>query len=255
MNEQQQISQSAARFARDTADHEATILHDDGLYRHVRIGKPNSAMHGFELITVPGALVYRSADATFTFSRTEDMFRFFRSEADRVNPHYWAEKITDHRDRVQVYNEEVFRRVVLEQFHDRLVDGEIPLKYAGAALDTLARDVLDDDVIAAEQVARQALEDYEFTIAKDQTARFADTWELDFWEWDTWYLWACHAIVRGIALYDAATACPECKGERGTHNTTVIADTDGGTVRKCSRAPNAPAEAATTAPAAEEVAA
>lgn len=239
MNEQQQVAQSAARFARDTADHKLTILHDDGLYRHVRAAKSNSSMYAYELITVPGALVYRSADATFTFARLDDMFQFFRSENGGVNPHYWAEKITDHRDRVQVYSEEVFRRVVLEQFHDRLIDGEIPLRYAGEALTTLARDVLDDDVIAAEQIARQALEDYEFTIAKDQTARFADTWELDFWEWDTWYLWACHAIVRAVALYDAATACPECRGERGTHNTTVIADTEGGTVRKCSRDPKA----------------
>lgn len=26
----------AARFARDTAQHEMTVLHDDGLYRHLR---------------------------------------------------------------------------------------------------------------------------------------------------------------------------------------------------------------------------
>jgi hypothetical protein len=237
MNEQQQIHLSGARFDRDTAEHKATILHDDGLYRHVRVAKPDSSMYWFELVTVPGTLTFRSSERSFTFARTDDMFRFFRSEGGGISPGYWAEKITHDPDHVKVYSEEVFRTVVLEQFHERLVDGEIPLEFAGAALTDLVRDVLDEDVIGDESIARRALESYEFKIAEGQSARFADTWEWDFWEWDHWFLWACHAIVRGIALYDAAKACPECKGERGAHNTTVIASTDGGTVRKCSRAP------------------
>lgn len=247
MNEQQQISRSAANFAAVTTEHEATILHDDGLYRHVRVARPNSSAYWFELVTVPGTLTFRSSEATFTFARLDDMFRFFRTDGGGVNPHYWAQKITHDPERVKVYSPETFRTTVLEQFHERLVDGEIPLQYAGAALGVLARDVLDEDVIDDESIARERLERYEYVIAEGQTARFADTWELDFWEWHTWYLWACHAIVHGIKLYDAATACPECKGERGTHNTTVIADTDGGTVRKCSRAkPAAAAPVAAT---------
>jgi hypothetical protein len=245
MDEQQQITRSAGNFARATVDHTVTILNDNGLYRHLRVSKPDSSMYAYELITVPGILIYRSADSTFTFARLDDMFQFFRSEKGKVNPHYWAEKITDDRDRVRVYSGEVFRTVVLEQFHDRLVDGEIPLRYAGAALDRLARDVLDDDVIGDESIARAALRDYEYLVdANGKTDSFTDTWEWDAWEWDTWYLWACHAIVHGIKLYDTAKACPECKGERGTHNTTVTADTDGGTVRKCSRDPKAVASPA-----------
>jgi hypothetical protein len=240
MTEQQQIASCAARFRQNTPDHEATVLHDDGLYRHIRVAKPDSSTYWFELVTVPGTLTFRSSEATFTFARADDMFGFFRSDGGKVNPPYWAEKITDDRDRVKVYSPGVFRTVVLEQFHDRLVDGEIPLEYAGAALHALVRDVLDEDVTHDESLARQALESYTFKVAETADAakleRFHDTWEWDFWAWDFWYLWACHAIVRGIALYDTAKACPECKGERGTHNTTVIASTDGGAVRKCSRA-------------------
>jgi hypothetical protein len=236
MNEQQQIARSAERFTRETAKHEMTIVHDDGLFRHLRFKNPASSAYWFELTTVPGALVFRGDGDTFTFARLV-MFQFFRSERGSVNPRYWAEKITDGRDRARVYDEDMFRQVVLEHFHENLVDGGIPLEYAGSALTELCADVLDDETVADETTARAALDRFEFDISADSRTRFADTYEWEFYVWDWWYLWACQAIVWGIKQYDAAKACPECKGERGTHNTTVIASTDGGTVRKCSLAP------------------
>jgi hypothetical protein len=242
MNEQHQIARAAQRFTRETAKHEMTIVHDDGTFRHLRFKNPASSAYWFELITVPGALIFRGDGDTFTFARLDDMFQFFRSERGGINPQYWAQKITDGRDRAQTYAEEEFRTTVLEHFHELLVDGSIPLEYAGAALTELCRDVLDDETISEEATARAALERFEFNISAGSRTCFADTYEWDFHEWDWWYLWACQAIVSGIKQYDAAKACPECKGERGTHNTTVIASTDGGTVRKCSRAPKAPAE-------------
>jgi hypothetical protein len=234
-----EIQRSATRFARETPQHEMTILLDEGLHRHLRFAKPGSSACWFDLISVPGALIFRGDGETYTFARVDDMFDFFRSERGDVNPQYWAEKITDGRDRARVYSEELFRRRVLEEFNERVIDGTIPLEYAGHALGELCRDVLAEDVIADEATARDALEAFEFTIAVGQTARFADVWEWDFHTWDWWYLWACHAIVNGIKRYDTAKACPECKGENGKHNTTVIASTDGGTVRRCSRDPKA----------------
>jgi hypothetical protein len=242
MNEQQQIARAAHRFTRETAKHEMTILADEGPSRHLRFKNPTSSAYWFELTTVPGALIFRGDGDSFTFARTEDMFAFFRSDGGSINPHYWAEKITDGRDRARVYSEEMFRQVVLEHFHEILVDGYIPLEYAGAALTELCRDVLDDETASDVATARAALDRFEFNISEGSRTRFADTYEWDFHEWDWWYLWACQAIVWGIKQYDTAKACPECKGERGTHNTTVIASTDGGTVRKCSRDPKASAE-------------
>ncbi|MFD7661258.1 hypothetical protein [Streptomyces sp. NPDC059788] len=47
----------AERFARDTARHAMTVLHADGLYRHLRFTAPEQGRFPFELITWPYNLV------------------------------------------------------------------------------------------------------------------------------------------------------------------------------------------------------
>jgi hypothetical protein len=81
-----------ARFIKDTAEHEMTILHNDGLYRHLRFKKPGTRFYWFDLITWPGYLTIAGDMGTFTFERTEDMLTFFRGAGD-INPQYWSEKI------------------------------------------------------------------------------------------------------------------------------------------------------------------
>lgn len=68
----------AVRFARDTAEHEMTILHDDGAYRHVTFHNREHAWNmWFELITVPGALIFQGdIGGGYSFRRTHDMFRY-----------------------------------------------------------------------------------------------------------------------------------------------------------------------------------
>src|SRR5580692_6155935 len=94
-------SDVAECFQRDTANHEMTVLHDDGLYRHLRFmqvitdeltGKQSrSSFYWFDLVTWPGNLVINGDMETFAFARSDDMFGFFRG--DRINPGYWAEKV------------------------------------------------------------------------------------------------------------------------------------------------------------------
>jgi hypothetical protein len=114
----------AERFARETEHHELTVLHDDGLYRHLKFKQPGNSAYWFDLITA------------------------------------WDEHA--------------------------------------------AEDGLDYDV-SYEESARQALNDFEYAVEEhDSTFRFTDTWEWDLKDFDWWYLWACHAIVWGIAQYDTA---------------------------------------------------
>lgn len=74
----------AARFAREMAGHEMTVLHDDGLYRHLRFTS-NLRGHGeywFYLITWPGCLTIRGDYGNaYTFTREPDMLPFFRDDA------------------------------------------------------------------------------------------------------------------------------------------------------------------------------
>ncbi|MEU8136048.1 hypothetical protein [Streptodolium elevatio] len=179
----------AARFARDTKDHEMTVRLDDGLYRHLTFAKPGTFMHWFDLVTWPGNLVIRGDMDDFAFSRHEDMFTFFRGSKG-INPSYWAEKVFDRRDATERYSEDAFRRAVAHHVAGNRV------------LSALVKvEILDAPGLGDEDVARSLLEDFEY-----DGFRFSDVWEWNFREFTDHFLWCCHAIVHGIQQYDAHKA-------------------------------------------------
>jgi hypothetical protein len=103
----------AARFASDTASHQMTVLHDEGLYRHLKFMNPEHGSIGsFQLITWPYNLVVK-AGWTFHFDidATEDMFDLFRRTAltGRINPGYWSEKVRAGRDEVEGYDPDLLK--------------------------------------------------------------------------------------------------------------------------------------------------
>ncbi|MGK5730228.1 hypothetical protein [Streptomyces sp. URMC 124] len=190
----------AERFRRDTAQHKMTVLHDDGLYRHLRFMAPCTSEYWFDLITWPGRLaVCGDVGDDYVFSRLPDMFEFFRADSRwGINPHYWSEKLGGGRRSVKEYSEELLRQRVVAQFvEDARWDG-VP---AGTGKH-LRRWVLDDD-LSDEHTARNLLEDFTY-----QGYEFSDVWEWDFHDYELAFLWACHAIVWGIAQYDAAKQEP-----------------------------------------------
>lgn len=103
----------AARFARETAGHEMTVLLDEGMYRHLRFANPEHGSIGaFELITWPYNLVAKTGWVFhFDINATEDMFDLFRRTAltGQINPGYWSEKVRAGRDEVEGFNEELLK--------------------------------------------------------------------------------------------------------------------------------------------------
>lgn len=229
----------AARFASDTASHEMTVLHDDGLYRHLRFRSPRRSEFWFDLITWPGCLTIRGdyGDA-YTFTRELDMFPFFRGRrATEINPHYWAQKLDGHRQSATEYSEASFRQVVGELFVDAVRGG-----YAPRGLGKAVRAEILDQELHDETEARKLLDSFEFgggyrgecatcktseavasytagfswefshkldtaswhrtETRKIEGFTFSDTWEFSFQEYERSFLWACHAIVAGIARRD-----------------------------------------------------
>lgn len=188
----------AERFARETAGHEMTILHDDGLYRHIRFVKPKSICYWFDLVTVPHALIFRGDGESFVFSRLEDMFHFFRDSScgRSIEPDYWAEKLTSDRDSVMKYDQELFERKVKEYIAGAIRDGSAPRGIGSAVM----RDIFEWGDITHEEGARRELESFDH-----DGFCFEDAWEWNFRDYDWWFLWACHAIVWGIARYDRIT--------------------------------------------------
>jgi hypothetical protein len=189
------VEQTAAeRFRRDTAEHQMETRHEDGLYRHLRFKRPETGEYWFDLVTWPFNLVVNGDMGSFHFCRvgsdTEDMFRLFRDSRDGsgINPGYWAEKLRVGRTEAEEYSEAKFREVITEQVEDDRV------------LSALVKtEILDDENIAYEEGARNLLDAF-----SHEGFRFTDTWDFNFNDWTAQYLWCCHAIVGGIAQYDAA---------------------------------------------------
>lgn len=155
----------AERFRRETANHEMTVLHDDGLYRQLRIRDPKYGSYWFDLITVPGALIFQGDGETFAFRRIEDMFKFFRSGIWKdgslhTNPHYWGEKLTSDRNSVMQYDEELFAHQVAEA----LAEAEEDYPGITDAWNAKTDGVFPEYDTHHEQGAREALEDFEFGV-------------------------------------------------------------------------------------------
>ncbi|MHC3450853.1 hypothetical protein [Streptomyces prasinus] len=196
---QTEYADVAARFARDTTGHQMTVLHEDGLYRHLRFMNPKTSEYWFELVTWPGSLTIRGDYGDpLTFSRLDDMFQFFRSDRRwGINPHYWAEKLgrDGGRRSVKEYSEELFKQLVKEHTADAIRYSDAPRGISRAVRD----DILSRFDLHHEETAREALEEFEY-----KGFQFDDVWEWDFQDYKPEFLWACHAIRHGIDLYDAA---------------------------------------------------
>jgi hypothetical protein len=235
----------AERFARETAEHEMQVLYDDGPYRHLKFTDPGRRWaYWFDLITVPGALIFRGDGESFVFSRVPDMFEFFRwgvwkDGSLHINPHYWSEKLTSNRDCVMTYDQDSFERQVKEYVVEAIKERSAPRGISRAI-----KYMLENGDITWEGGARRELEEFEYRLyeascscgasrsfsddldASEWTYRhareagsqhrtsvkpgpaflFEDTWEWSFKDFDWWFLWACRAIVWGIQQYDAAKA-------------------------------------------------
>ena len=210
------LTDIAERFKRDTAAHEMSVLHDDGLYRHVRFMRRVVMENGqtsltssyyFDLVTWPGNLVVNGDCGTFAFARTDDMFGFFRGQ--RINPQYWAEKVRA-RDRsgVTEYSQESFRQQVAEDL--AVAEAEFPGVTEAAEREFFGS--YAEFNTEYEHDARRALDEFRFPASPstlEAQFSFADTFEWDLHDYGWHYLWCCHAIVFGIGLYDAAKAAAQ----------------------------------------------
>lgn len=191
----------AARFARETAGHEMNVLHEDGLYRHVRFENPQYGdIYRFDLITWPHGLLIRGDGPNFAFSLypTEDLFDLFRKTArvGQINADYWEEKVVA--GKIKDWSEDKFRTwVVLEAAKDEARNPGLT--------NAVLRQILHSDEHSLEYrgTAEYALASFAH---RDCRLRFPDRWEESFEDYSWEFLWACHAIRWGIAQYDATKA-------------------------------------------------
>lgn len=115
---------TSERFLADVENHQMTVAHEDGIYRHLRFKSSKCGWNQwFDLVTWPGFLTICGDMGTWTFARVPDMFAFFRSSRGlEINASYWAEKLCrgthDGRDGAKVWDDDLFRDRVLERLED-----------------------------------------------------------------------------------------------------------------------------------------
>jgi hypothetical protein len=187
------------RFEAETARHGMIILHDDGVYRHLRfMDEKGSSLYWYDLVTWPGSLAFNGDYGSFVFSRSRDMFEFFpRSASSGINAWYWSEKLRAPagRDAVRVWSPDRYRQLVEEwrDSHEEDMTAHDVVSFGSAVAESLLDDVYGPEDIGG---AHRRLAAFEF-----QGLRVSDSWEWDLRDWDLAFLWACWGIVRGIERY------------------------------------------------------
>lgn len=191
-----------SRFAADTTGHQMTVLLDQGTYRHLRFARPGTSESWFEIVTSPRLLTINGDMGTFTFTRLEDMFQFFRRPDGSINDYYWHEKLLASDKPAKTYSASLFTKRILEDATGQLDDAEVEGEQRAAALAELKESVLD--LSADEQEATAALNSFSHDLLD-----FTDAWEHDFTEYSLHFIWNLHAIVDGIRRYDIHQAAQE----------------------------------------------
>lgn len=197
-----------SKFNGDTENHQLSILHDDGLYRHLRFKAPDSGFYWFDLITWPGNLTITGDMGTYTFRRVEDMFTFFTGY---INTSYWAEKLQNGsvggRHAVRAHNEDLFKKWLVQDFWEASREMttretkdwwmELQSEFLGAypSVNT------EDAGIVIEALLRLN--------PSDAVSRhYSEVWEAagSWQQYDMHFEYCLAAIVTGIRTYNAHTA-------------------------------------------------
>jgi len=203
------IQEQEADFLRDIAQHQMTVIRDDGVNRHIMFKRPNSGTYWLELLTWPGALCINGDCGTYVFMRLRDMFEFFRTDRHQskpagrvlhINQGYWAEKCTSASifgSGIKEYSPEKFEAAVKDDF-DQYFDGPDEDKKK------LVWESVEDEVLNrahdGHYAAVQAAMDFEHG-----DFRFHDFYERRLEEYTHHFTWNCFAIAWGIQQYDQLT--------------------------------------------------
>lgn len=219
----EEMKQARERFAREGADHKMTVLHNEGLYRHIRMKHPQRSEYWYELVTWPGNLVFRGDGTSFAFSRATDMFAFFAHGLRKdgtidIEPQYWEEKITSDRDNIQGWDSELFVKDLWTEVASIIESGAVH-EDQEQRFRAEVQEMLDCEQYDTCDLALRMLDDFNFWNDKshehDYRYRSEAVQFTDSWEWvpkcttyDWWYLWACHGIVHGVKEFYAVYGCP-----------------------------------------------
>jgi hypothetical protein len=182
-------------FLKDVGRHKMTVMLNDGLYRHLRFARPGSSNFHFNIVTWPGYLAITGDMEAFTFSRTPDMFEFFRGVS--INPMYWSEKIvaTSRHGGHRKFSPNLFKREIREDFKQWKFKNPAERK---EAWDAILFDIYEPEENDGNHAIHEVM-DYCCPVTRN---RFVDFWDHTFEDYTYHFIWACRAIRWSIEQFD-----------------------------------------------------
>ena len=197
-------------FLNDVKEHQIVVIRDDGVNRHVRFKRPNTSCMHFDLITWPGYLCYTGDMGTYVFRRLEDMFEFFRTDANSawlkskgltlgINLSYWGEKLAaiDRSDGFKNWSEDKFKTRLREVF-DQWAESELDPSQIDLAWESVERDVIYEMEYGGKEHAYRCA----MKCKINDKRPFQDFYEIDTEDYSHCFVWCCYALAWGIAKYD-----------------------------------------------------
>lgn len=219
-------------FLKQMEKHRMTIEHADGVHRCIFFGEPGNGNNHFRLITYPGGLLITGDHGSYSFSRLNDMFQFFRTDRSkddnlRINLGYWSEKLTsqDWTGRhgggaVEKFSHDLFREVIREEFKsarrsamEDVTTFETEFSDFRKVWKKFAElwERIEDEVLCYgdDDESRSCIAANDFNEREEGTHIFRDFWEHSFHVYSYHFVWCCYAIAWGISKWDEHNSAPD----------------------------------------------
>lgn len=234
------MSLTQEQFDKDIAEHQLTILKEDGVYRHIRCQVPGTMIEHFDIITWPGYLCYTGDMGTFVFKRMHDMLEFFRRPEHcrySIDFRYWAEKVEagdrhgGHNNGITEFSKARFDKTVMEHVDMFEEDNKPGDDEPAELIETFKRAISDlrDEVrsvvIGADENdvrCYDAANEFSFGhldspawmdyFGDKEVFEFRDCWEWDNRDYTHRFKWCCHALSWMVQTYDRMKAAENAKG-------------------------------------------
>jgi hypothetical protein len=194
-----------ATFLRDVREHKLAIVLDQGLHRHITLGRPGSSYYRFHITTWPGHLAISGDCGSYTFARLADMFEFFRDETGQniINEGYWAEKLqaVDRHGGRDELDEEVYQDAIRRDLNAFIGQENLSLSQAKELITEARREDLFEPPEGVDEAIRRALA---FLCPVTDRHPFNEFWDHRLTRASYRLVWCMRAIVWAIKQYDMA---------------------------------------------------
>tara|TARA_R110000851_G_scaffold162557_1_gene306408 strand:- start:508 stop:1167 length:660 start_codon:yes stop_codon:yes gene_type:complete len=202
------------KFLKTVAEHEMKVMLDaETGHRHLTFSKPDSSDMHFHINTWNGYLNFSGDMGAYLFSRTKDMFQFFRSDDLGINTGYWAEKCQSActNGGVKVFSSEALEKCLadrieyvsldlVDEYEDHGEDYDSFELFTEAVKNEMTDHFKHEELDQYRFIS--VVEEFESEIIPDHRLIDGDYEWLDFEVYSYRYQWCCYAIVWAIQQYD-----------------------------------------------------